>query len=381
MSRETDQAELTAYALGELPADQAEAVQRRLADDPAARLEVDEIRALAGVLAGPAASAHAADAPPRLTVRQRQAVLDGPTATNQPPRLRFGARQWGGLAAAAAVIAAIAVGWITLHRAITETQRDDLATTPEKKAPAPPPTPPRPGDPGFEHTPGVKPPISVHDAAPPRLEYVPTPRNIPPAPGSGRRAIVRFRSPVLVPPSARNLAADRPVSSSEPDPIAGDIAWITDGDKDPDQGLVELGPGLHWVQIDLGRPLEIHAVVVWHCFLGQRVYRDVIVHAGDHPDFIDPPAVLYNNDADNSAGLGLGTDREYLESNKPLVVAALGTRARFVRLYSGGNTTDLRNHYTEVEIYARRTPAPQPAGKPVPLIIEAPARHPSPTSP
>ena len=45
----------------------------------------------------------------------------------------------------------------------------------------------------------------------------------------------------------------------------------------------------------------------------------------------------------NSAGLGAGKDKEYVESNEGRLVDAKGTEARYVRLYSKGNTSNERN--------------------------------------
>jgi len=87
---------------------------------------------------------------------------------------------------------------------------------------------------------------------------------------------------------------------------------VTDGEKEATEGsYVELGPGVQWVQIDLGSPHELHAIVVWHFHTSARVYRDVIVQVADDADFIGNVRTLFNNDHDNSAGLGVGPDLEY----------------------------------------------------------------------
>ena len=62
---------------------------------------------------------------------------------------------------------------------------------------------------------------------------------------------------------------------------------------------------------------------------------------------------LFNNDTDNSAGLGAGTDMHYVETNKGELIDAKGVKARYVRLYSNGNNNNDLNHYIEVEVYGR----------------------------
>ena len=78
--------------------------------------------------------------------------------------------------------------------------------------------------------------------------------------------------------------------------------------------MVELAPGKQYVQIDLGKPAQLAALVVWHYHQEARVYRDVVVQVAEDPDFIIGVTTLFNNDDDNSSGLGAGKDKEYLET-------------------------------------------------------------------
>jgi len=80
---------------------------------------------------------------------------------------------------------------------------------------------------------------------------------------------------------------------------------------------------------------------------------DVIVQTADAPDFITNVRTLFNNDIDNSAGLGVGADMHYIETNKGELIDAKGSKARYVRLYSNGNTANDLNHYIEVEVYGK----------------------------
>ena len=114
-----------------------------------------------------------------------------------------------------------------------------------------------------------------------------------------------------------------------------------------------LRKGLQWVQFDLGSPQEIFAIVFWHAHDIAKVYRSIIVQVADDADFTTNVRTLFNNDRDNSAGLGAGTDRQYFETYMGKIVNAKGARARYVRLFSHGSTDSALNEYTEVEIYAR----------------------------
>ena len=163
------------------------------------------------------------------------------------------------------------------------------------------------------------------------------------------------RPPPRVPEGAdQNVALRKPVTSSDMAPIIGELELVTDGDKEALEGsFVELGPMLQHVQIDLGRPCEIHAILLWHYHGEGRVYHDIVVQLADDPDFISNVRTLYNNDYDNSSGLGLGKDLEYLETYEGRLIQVGGATGRYLRLYSNGNTSNEMNHYTEVEVYGK----------------------------
>lgn len=165
------------------------------------------------------------------------------------------------------------------------------------------------------------------------------------------------REPLLVPPGTKNVALGKPVTASDPYPLLGELEMITEGYKEGGDGnWVELSFGLQWVQVDLEDFYDIHGIGLWHYHSEGRVYRDVIVQVADDPDFITNVRTLFNNDYDNSAGLGIGEDLQYVDSFEgKLIRVDEPHRARYVRFYSQGNTSNDRNHYTEVEVYA--TPA------------------------
>ena len=162
------------------------------------------------------------------------------------------------------------------------------------------------------------------------------------------------RPDLMVPAGLTNVARGRTVAASDSAPIIGELDFLTDGDKEgADGSYVEFGPGTQWVQIDLGSTQEIFAIVVWHYHSQARVYHDVIVQMSDDASFISGVKTLYNNDHDNSSGQGIGKNLAYVETNEGRLIDAHGAKARYVRLYSRGNTSNDLNHYVEVEVYGR----------------------------
>jgi hypothetical protein len=162
------------------------------------------------------------------------------------------------------------------------------------------------------------------------------------------------RPPFLTPDGTTNVALGKSVSSSDDDPIIGEIEMITDGDKEAADGsYVELGPSVQHVMIDLAAMHEIYAIVVWHYHKQPHVYFDVVVQVADDTDFITNVKTMFNNDIDNSAGLGIGSQMHYTETNEGKLIDTKGVKARYVRLYSNGNSINDLNHYIEVEVYGR----------------------------
>jgi hypothetical protein len=162
-------------------------------------------------------------------------------------------------------------------------------------------------------------------------------------------------APFLVPEGTTNIAKNKPVTASDKSPIVGELSFVTDGDKDGDEGFeVELSPGLQWVQIDLNAQSDIYAVAIWHYHRQLRAYRHVIVQISDDPTFKTGVTTVFNTDADNETKLGAGKDKHYVESNLGKLIAVPGVKGRYVRLYSEGNTTNSGNHYVEVEVFGKQ---------------------------
>jgi hypothetical protein len=161
------------------------------------------------------------------------------------------------------------------------------------------------------------------------------------------------RSPFFAPKGATVLSKGKPVTASA-DPTIGELKQLTDGDKDyAKTSLIELPEGLQWAQIDLETTRSLYAVLIWHFHEGQRVYFDLVLQLSDDPEFKSGVITLYNNDYDNSAGLGVGEDNEYQESYQGRLIDARGAKGRYVRVYGKGSTASDFNHFIEVEVWGK----------------------------
>lgn len=186
--------------------------------------------------------------------------------------------------------------------------------------------------------------------------FMGTPTDIPLDTNLVEKLSDKPRPPFMAPKGVENLAAKKKVTSSDKSPITGGLELVTDGDKESnDNSFVELHRKTQWVQIDLEKKGKIAAIVVWHAHNTFQVYHDVIVQVSDDPDFTQNVKTVYNNDQDNSSGLGIGTDKEYFENYEGRLIDAKGAVGRYVRLYSKGSTYSALNRYTEVEVWG--TPA------------------------
>jgi len=162
------------------------------------------------------------------------------------------------------------------------------------------------------------------------------------------------REPFLAPAGTAVVSRGKAVTSSFEDPLVGKLSQFTDGDKDyAKSSLIELGAGVQWMQVDLEAEHNIYAVLLWKFHEGKRVYFDLIVQASNDPEFKEGVTTLYNNDHDNSAGMGVGEQMEYLESNKGRLIDAKGVKARYVRVYGQGNTANDKNHFVELEVWGK----------------------------
>ena len=156
----------------------------------------------------------------------------------------------------------------------------------------------------------------------------------------------------MAPAGTVNIALNKPVTSSDPAPIIGELELVTDGDADGSDGcFVELAPGPQWVQIDLEESTTLNKIAMWHYHKQAQAYVAVVVQASDDAEFKTGVTTLFNSDIDNVHGFGAGKDPAYIETNHGRVIDAKGTKSRYIRLYSNGNTSNEMNHYCEVQVF------------------------------
>lgn len=114
--------------------------------------------------------------------------------------------------------------------------------------------------------------------------------------------------------------------------------------------------GKQYIQLDLGKSYSIEGINIWRVWGNNRKYHDVVYQLSDDPNFENGVSTVYNNDTDNSSGLGLGNDAEYIETRKGKTLTFEPITARYVRLWSNGNTIDSYNHYSEIEVLSKEQP-------------------------
>jgi len=161
------------------------------------------------------------------------------------------------------------------------------------------------------------------------------------------------RGPFLAPAGVRNIAKGKKVTSSETDPVVGELPMVTDGDTTQIEGNnVELGRGVQWITIDLEATNEIYGILFWH-YYQPRVYFGVVVQTADDEGFTKNVQTWFNNDTSNKAKQGAGKNLNYVETYEGKLVDCKGVPARYVRLYSAGNNANEFNDYVEVEVFGK----------------------------
>ncbi|MFZ7947070.1 OmpL47-type beta-barrel domain-containing protein [Neobacillus sp. 19] len=133
--------------------------------------------------------------------------------------------------------------------------------------------------------------------------------------------------------------------------FVNDSERITDGLTNDSNQYAGLAKGLQWMQLDLGAVYNLSSVKLWHYFADARTYKDVIIQLSTTPDFSSHVTTVFNNDADNSAGQGIGADKEYKESADGKEITFTPVNARYVRFWSNGSIGNVWNHYVEAEVY------------------------------
>ena len=174
--------------------------------------------------------------------------------------------------------------------------------------------------------------------------------NLEPEPAPGK-----LRAPIMVEPEfTKKLTTENTKVTTSEEAVTGENDYVVDGDKTPDAtSMLQLPGGLQWVQLDLGEEHTIAAVCVWHDQGDERVYKDVVVQISSDENFAKDVTTIFNNDHDNTAKLGKGTDKEYRERNDGRPMDAKLAKGRYVRCYSNGSTSEPVNNYIEIEVFGK----------------------------
>jgi hypothetical protein len=148
--------------------------------------------------------------------------------------------------------------------------------------------------------------------------------------------------------SETNIAASATITASC---TLVDQGYMTDGNT-ATATFTELEVGLQWIKFDLSSNKYVTKVKIWHYYGNLRSYHDVILQVStNNIDWTNK----FNNDSDNSAGQGIGSDLEYEENSNGKEIT-INTSARYIRLWINGSTANEYNHYCEVEIYSTSNP-------------------------
>ncbi|WJH32180.1 discoidin domain-containing protein [Paenibacillus sp. CC-CFT747] len=177
--------------------------------------------------------------------------------------------------------------------------------------------------------------------------------------------------------SVVNIARNKAVTTNAETTSNQPLSALTDGVTTRDKYvLYSVATGPKWAQVDLGRAYGITRLNIrsdWGSSASvYRSARDVVVQLSNDPGFTSGVVTVFNNDGDNSSGLGFGTDAEYLEpadgSGKDINLAE-AVNARYVRFWANGHIRvngqlNLVNTPVEIEVYAdpEDTEPPAPVG-------------------
>ncbi|MFC7677877.1 discoidin domain-containing protein [Paenibacillus sp. GCM10028914] len=167
--------------------------------------------------------------------------------------------------------------------------------------------------------------------------------------GNPDRGVYEHQANVSVP---TNVALGKPVTSGS---FVNNSSYATDGLASNKDLFAGLDSGLQWMKIDLGASYQVDRVKLWHYFDGRK-YKDVIVQLSNTADFSSGVTTVFNNDDNNSAGQGAGTDAEYSETAAGKEITFNPVQARYVRFWSNGSNTNIWNHYVEAEVYSATSP-------------------------
>ena len=145
--------------------------------------------------------------------------------------------------------------------------------------------------------------------------------------------------------NAHTLASGATVTGT----LAGQGTRVTDGLIASEASNVAELTGTS-ATLDLGGQYYIGGLSVWRNFSDGRTYNNVVFEIAQVSDFSNS-TIVFNNDAANFHGLGVGADAQYAETSAGKLVKFAPVPGRYIRIWSNGNTVNAGNHLTEIEVY------------------------------
>jgi len=94
------------------------------------------------------------------------------------------------------------------------------------------------------------------------------------------------------------------------------LAKITDATKKPPTRASFSCARHQYIQMDLGTPSELFAIVIWHAHNSAKVYHDVIVQVADDAEFTKNVRIIFNNDQGQQLEAGRRHGSRILRTNE-----------------------------------------------------------------
>ena len=109
-----------------------------------------------------------------------------------------------------------------------------------------------------------------------------------------------------------------------------------------------------YIQVDLGKVSDVESINLYRYWNGGRRYNGTVIALSETEAF-DNPVIVYNSDAENVHGLGVGTDSTYAETEAGKAIKLKEvTKARYVRVYMHGSSAGDTNHIIELEVMGKQ---------------------------
>ncbi len=113
-----------------------------------------------------------------------------------------------------------------------------------------------------------------------------------------------------------------------------------------------------YIQVDLGKVSDVESINLYRYWNGGRRYNGTVIALSETEAF-DNPVIVYNSDAENVHGLGVGTDSTYAETEAGKAIKLKEvTKARYVRVYIHGSSAGDTNHIIELEVMGKQNRDP-----------------------